>query len=67
MDNGSVLVMGKGRRERWMPIGDTARFVLWDYLRERENALHDTSELWESEHGKAILSNGIYQPLVSTI
>ena len=65
MDNGSVLVMGKGRRERWMPIGDIARSVLWDYLRERENALRDTGELWEN--GKAILSNGIYQPLISTI
>jgi hypothetical protein len=50
-----------------MPIGDTARSVLWDYVLEGENALPDTSEWSELERGKAVPTNGIYQPLVSPI
>ena len=67
LHNGSVLVMGKGRRERWMPIGDIARSVLQDYVLEGENVLPDTSEWPELERGKAVPTNGIYQPLVSPI
>ncbi len=32
LTEGTLLVMGKGRKERRMPIGDTARSVIWDYL-----------------------------------
>ena len=35
LTNGTLLVMGKGRKERRMPIGDAARSVIWDYLQER--------------------------------
>ena len=59
-----VLVMGKGRRERWMPIGDTAKSALLDYLLEREKLLPNTDALWVSEQGKAILPNGISQILM---
>ena len=30
LDAGTIMVMGKGRKERYMPIGDTARSVLWE-------------------------------------
>ena len=30
LTNGTLLVMGKGRKERKIPIGDTARTVIWD-------------------------------------
>ncbi len=63
METGAVLVMGKGRRERWMPIGDAVRSVLADYLLEREKLLPNTDALWVSEQGKAILPNGIFQIL----
>ena len=63
METGAVLVMGKGRRERWMPIGDAVRSVLADYLLEREKLLPNTNALWVSEQGKAILPNGIFQIL----
>ena len=63
METGAVLVMGKGRRERWMPIGDTAKSALEDYLLERGKLLPNTDALWVSEQGKAILPNGIFQIL----
>ena len=63
LEAGAVLVMGKGRRERWMPIGDAAKSVLVDYLLERERLLPNTNALWVSEQGKEILPNGIFQTL----
>ena len=61
--NGTLLVMGKGRKERKMPIGDTARSAIWDYLQEREALMPRTKALWVSEQGEALLPNGICQIL----
>lgn len=61
--NGTLLVMGKGRKERRMPIGDTARSALSAHLRERETLLPRTKAFWVSEQGEAILPGGISQIL----
>ena len=61
--NGTLLVMGQGRKERKMPIGDTARSVMWDYMQEREALMPRTKALWVSEQGEALLPNGICQIL----
>ena len=61
--NGTLLVMGKGRKERRMPLGDVARSVMWDYLQEREALIPRTKALWVSEQGEALLPNGICQLL----
>ena len=61
--NGTLLVMGKGRKERRMPIGDTARSVMWDHLQEREALMPRTKALWVSEQGEALLPNGKCQLL----
>ena len=61
--NGTLLVMGKGLKERRMPIGDTARSVMWDYLQEREVLMPRTKALWVSEQGEALLPGGIFQIL----
>ena len=61
--NGTLLVMGKGRKERRMPLGDSAKSVIWDYLQEREALTPHTKALWVSEQGKALLPNGICQIL----
>ena len=63
LSNGTLLVMGKGRKERKMPIGDTARSVIWDYLQEREALMPQTKALWVSEQGEALQPNGICQLL----
>ena len=46
-----------------MPIGDAARSIMWDYLREREALMPQTRELWVSEQGEALLPTGIFQIL----
>ena len=63
LTNGTLLVMGKGRKERRMPIGDAARSIVWDYLQEREALMPHTKALWVSEQGEALLPNGICQIL----
>ena len=63
LTNGTLLVMGKGRKERKMPIGDTARSAIWDYLQEREALMPRTTAPWVSEQGEALLPNGICQLL----
>ena len=61
--NGTLLVMGKGRRGRRMPLGDAARSVMSDYLQEREALMSRTKALWVSEQGEALLPGGICQIL----
>ena len=63
LEAGAVSVMGKGRRERWMPLGRAARSVLLDYLQEREKLSPATNALWVSEQGSALLPGGIFQIL----
>ena len=60
---GTLLVMGKGWKDRRMPIGDAARSVLWDYLQERDVLMPRGKALWVSEQGEALLPNGICQIL----
>ena len=63
LTNVALHVMGKGRKERKMPIGDTARSAIWDYLRERETLMPHTKALWVSEQGEALLPSRICQLL----
>ncbi len=56
LTGGTLLVMGKGRKERWMPIGDSARSVLSDYLQEQETLMPRTKALWVSEQGGSLVA-----------
>ena len=60
---GSLHVMGKGRKERRMPIGEVARSALCDYLEVRESVMPHTNVLWVSERGEYLEPNGISQIL----
>ena len=63
LTEGTLLVMGKGRKERRMPIGGNARSVTREYLQEREFLAPRTGLLWVSEQGDALLPIGISQIL----
>ena len=63
LDSGAIRVMGKGRRERWMPIGDTASTVLWEYMQERADLKPDTHELWVSTRGFEMTPTWLYRML----
>ena len=54
LDRGLVLVLGKGRRERWMPLGNKTREALWEYLRARDEMNADSDSLWISSNGQGL-------------
>ena len=58
-----IQIMGKGRRQRFMPIGKAAQRALEDYLEVRETLAPVTHDVWISEAGKAMHPNWIYQLL----
>jgi len=60
LDAGIVKVMGKGRRERLMPLGETSLLALWDYLQVRNSRL---LHLWLDEHGHPLTDQAIYMLL----
>ena len=61
LDRGAILVMGKGRRERWMPIGSTPTAALAEYLQHRVRRLAQrTDGLWVSGTGLEMKPSWIY-------
>lgn len=60
LDAATVKVMGKGRWERLMPLGETSLLALWDYLRLRNSRL---PQLWLDEHSHPLADEGIYMLL----
>lgn len=60
LDTGIIKVMGKGRRERLMPLGETSLLALWDYLQARSSRL---PYLWLDEHGHPLAAQAIYMLL----
>lgn len=51
--NRSIRIIGKGRKERWVPFGKPAALALSDYLSER-GRLSDRDPLFEGAKGKAL-------------
>lgn len=47
--NDAILVRGKGRKERYVPLGDAAREALTAYLPHREQRLRDAGKLLHLE------------------
>jgi len=60
LDTGAILVMGKGRRERWMPLGSVPQEALWEYMQARVMLAGNERGLWVSEQGRPMQPNGIY-------
>lgn len=56
LDNGALRVMGKGRKERVVPLGEKGAFWLRLYLREARPKLldprYDEPALWLTAHGR---------------
>ena len=60
LDGGAILVMGKGRRERWMPLGDTATAALADYIGLRARVAQRIDGLWVSATGHGVKPSWLY-------
>ena len=64
LDTGLVLVMGKGRKERWIPLGAKALEELWEYLLQREQRVPDrVKPLWVASDGSPLKPVGIYRAM----
>jgi site-specific recombinase XerD len=63
LEAGTIMVMGKGGKERYMPIGDTARSVLWEYLQVRAAKSPSYDAVWISEQGRTMEPGWLYQML----
>ena len=61
LTDGFIKVMGKGRKERIVPIGKQTRMILFSYInKERmELNLHDSNFLFLSSRGTPITANAI--------
>ena len=60
LDGAGALVMGKGRRERWMPVGTTVIEAFWEYMRAREALRPRTGNFWIDSDGRAMLSTWVH-------
>ena len=56
-----IQVMGKGRRQRFMPIGKATGRMLEDYLEARDKLFPSTRALWVSEKGEPMQNDWLYQ------
>ncbi|MFQ6031054.1 MAG: tyrosine-type recombinase/integrase [Dehalococcoidia bacterium] len=54
LSNRRLLLMEKGRKERYAPIGNTTAKALWRYLVEREKLKPATDDLWVDATGEAM-------------
>ena len=61
LDEEKIRVMGKGRRQRFMPIGRAAQRAIEDYLEARQTLAPVTQDLWISEWGRAMRADWIPQ------
>ena len=54
LEEEKIRVMGKGRRQRFMPIGKAAKRAMKEYLEARETLAPVTDDPWVTEREKAM-------------
>ena len=57
-DGSGVMVMGKGRRGRWMPLGGTVLEAFWEYTQAREDLRPWADNFWVDSNGKPMKPSG---------
>ena len=58
---GEIHVLGKGRKQRWMPIGESAQDALQDWLIARAEVVHDRHPaLWVDHHSHPVGREWLY-------
>ena len=61
LEEEKVQVMGKGRRQRYMPIGRAAQRALEEYLDARDMVYPVSDDLWVAESGEGMEPDWVYQ------
>jgi len=64
LDARLISVIGKGRKQRLIPVSPTTLKATWQYLKVRKSP---SESLWLTEEGKPITGNGIGQMLQGVI
>ena len=55
-DSGEIHVLGKGRKQRWMPLGEAAQNALRAWLTARSDVVHERhTALWVDHHSRPIV------------
>ena len=65
MENNTLRTMGKGKKERWIPIGEVANEYLEKYLKIRTSLLKKEVNdfLFLNNHGKQMTRQGFFKIL----
>lgn len=70
LENGLIRIMGKGRKEREIPIGEYGVYYLRLYLEHRGSLIknhHQEDALFLNNHGKQITRQGFFKILKSLL
>lgn len=70
LENGMIRIMGKGRKEREIPIGEYGVYYLRLYLEQRGNLIKNHRQedaLFLNNHGKQITRQGFFKILKSLL
>lgn len=62
--NETILIMGKGAKQRIVRLGTKAQKCVWRYSIIREQVAFDCDSLWVSRDGQPLGSEGIRQMVV---
>lgn len=64
LDDGFVLIRGKGNKERWVPFGRTSKHALWSYIKQRAAvASPNESKLFVTQEGRPLTARGFQMVL----
>jgi len=64
LDARLISVIGKGRKQRLIPVSSTTLKAIWNYLKQRRNS---SEFLWLTEEGRPLTGDGIGQMLRDVI
>jgi site-specific recombinase XerD len=64
LDDGFILIRGKGNKERWVPFGKTTKQALWRYIKQRAPLVHASAvSLFVTQEGQPLTARGFQMVL----
>jgi site-specific recombinase XerD len=64
LDDGFILIRGKGNKERWVPFGKATKQALWAYIKQRAPlVLPSQTKLFVTQEGQPLTARGFQMVL----
>ena len=64
LDDGFILIRGKGNKERWVPFGKATKQALWSYIKQRAKVvLPSQVKLFVTQEGQPLTARGFQMVL----